>query len=133
EPVEDVASTAEAGEGEAAIEAEESAGAAPEDAADVPSSGQGAAVSYTLVTGMGDAGMAFIGQGGDIDGVANPTLTAQAGNTVSITLVNGDGVLHDLTIDEFGVQTEQFATEGQEETVTFTVDEAGEFDYYCSV
>ncbi|HLV43822.1 MAG TPA: multicopper oxidase domain-containing protein, partial [Aggregatilineales bacterium] len=132
EPVEDVASTAEA-EGEAAIEAEESAGAAPEDAADVPSSGQGAAVSYTLVTGMGDAGMAFIGQGGDIDGVANPTLTAQAGNTVSITLVNGDGVLHDLTIDEFGVQTEQFATEGQEETVTFTVDEAGEFDYYCSV
>src|SRR5690554_5925872 len=85
EPVEDVASTAEAGEGEAAIEAEESAGAAPEDAADVPSSGQGAAVSYTLVTGMGDAGMAFIGQGGDIDGVANPTLTAQAGNTVSIT------------------------------------------------
>ncbi len=93
----------------------------------------GATVQFTLMTG-GDTGkLVFVGVGGEIDGVVNPTLHADPGDVVKITLVNGDGLLHDLTIDEFSVATRQFADEGQEDSITFTVNATGEYIYYCSV
>src|SRR4030067_539266 len=64
-------------------------------------------VRYTLVTGGGTGKLNFVGRGGDIDGQPNPTLTAQPGDVVEITLVNGDYILHDLAIDEFDVKTPQ--------------------------
>jgi len=93
---------------------------------------QEADVSYTLVTSTA-SGMAFVGQGGDIDGEVNPTLTAEPGDVVAITLINGDGVMHDFAIEELGVQSEQLTSEGAETTVVFTVDEAGEYEYFCSL
>lgn len=89
-------------------------------------------VEYTLSTGK-DGALVFVGVGGDIDGVVNPTLRAQPGDVVKITVVNGDGVLHDLTIDEFGVTTGELSEQGQEASVIFQVDEAGEYVYYCSI
>src|SRR5690606_34915537 len=68
-----------------------------------------------------------------IDGVVNPTLTARPGDVVKITLINDDGMLHDLVIDEFDVATDQFADRGEQDSITFTANKTGTFDYYCSV
>jgi nitrite reductase (NO-forming) len=89
-------------------------------------------VAYTLRTSM-ENGLAFVGAGGDIDGVVNPTLVAQPGDTVSITLVNGDGMAHDLTVDAFGVTTGELSAKESAATITFTVDEAGSYTYFCSL
>ena len=60
-------------------------------------------VRYTLVTGGAPGKMVYVGRGGAIDGQENPTLTAQVGDVVELTLVSGDYIPHDLAIDEFGV------------------------------
>lgn len=91
-----------------------------------------ATVAYTLVTSS-DNGLAFVGRGGEIDGVVNPTLTANPGDVVSITLINGDGIEHDLTIDEFGVSTGKLTQVDQQATITFIVEQEGEYVYYCAV
>ena len=54
----------------------------------------GKVVEYGLETAMIDGQMAFIGVGGGIDGVHNPTLSAHVGDLVRVTLTAGDGVEH---------------------------------------
>jgi nitrite reductase (NO-forming) len=90
-------------------------------------------VRFTLLTGGGTNQLVFVGVGGDIDKQTNPTLQVQPGDVVEITLVNGDGVMHDLAIDEFKVGSGMIEQQGQLKTVTFTADQEGEFVYYCSV
>ena len=90
-------------------------------------------VEYTLLTGGGTGQLVFVGVGGEIDGVVNPTLTANPGDVVKITLINGDGMLHDVALDEFNVATDQFAGLDEQDSITFAADEIGEFVYYCSV
>ena len=90
-------------------------------------------VRYTLLTGAGTGKLVFVGQGGAMDGVENPVLTADPGDTVEITLVNADNILHDIVIDEFGVHSGQIQSPDSKVTVTFKVGEAGEYDYYCSL
>ncbi len=92
-----------------------------------------AEIHYTLKTGAADGQLIFIGVGGEIDGLINPDLTANVGDTVAITLINDDGRFHDFVIDEFNAATSVFSEIGQEETIQFTVDHAGTFFYYCSV
>jgi plastocyanin len=92
-----------------------------------------AAVSYRLVTQMGGTpGIAFVGVGGEIDGIANPVLKASVGDVVTITLVNGHNMPHNFTLDGLGLVTERLTGAGQESTITFTVTEAGDFAYFCS-
>lgn len=94
---------------------------------------QSKTVEYTLKTIVGQTpAMAFIGVGGDIDGVINPTLTANVGDTVRITVINGDPILHDLKIDEFNVFTGELAAIDQQATVEFVPDRPGDFIYYCN-
>ena len=93
-------------------------------------------VKYTLKTIMpadGNPTMAFEGVGGDIDGLLNPELTAETGDTVRITIINGDPMLHDFLIDEFGVSSGELHEEGETITVEFVVNQPGEFYYYCSI
>ncbi len=91
-------------------------------------------VEFTLRTIIGSTpAMAFIGVGGDIDGVINPELVVNQGDTVRLTVINGDPVLHDLKIDAFDVYTGELLEAEQTVTVEFVADEAGEFDYYCSI
>jgi nitrite reductase (NO-forming) len=71
--------------------------------------------------------------GGEIDGVLNPDLVVPQGAEVSITLVNADGMLHDLVLEEFDARTSQFMEAGASETITFVADLSGAFDYICSV
>jgi len=53
-----------------------------------PSTGK--VVEYSLLTNMIDGQMAFFGVGGGIDGIKNPTLSANVGDTVKVTLTSGD-------------------------------------------
>ncbi len=95
---------------------------------------QPAVVEYTLLTQLGgDPPMAYVGVGGDIDGITNPELVANLGDTVRITVINGDPTLHDLKIDEFGVYTGELIADEQTVTVEFVADQPGNFEYYCSI
>lgn len=58
-------------------------------------------------------------------------IRVQKGDTVRINFVNEEG-FHDLVIDEFEVATAQIQA-GESETIEFVADEAGTFEYYCSV
>lgn len=90
-------------------------------------------VEYTLLTGGGTGQLVFVGVGGEIDGMVNPALMVNPGDVVKITLINGDGMLHDVSIDKFNVATDQFAELDQQDSIMFTADQIGEFVYYCSV
>jgi nitrite reductase (NO-forming) len=90
-------------------------------------------VSFTLETGIADGRLVFIGQGGDIEGIINPDLIVSPGDTVEITLVNGDGPEHDIVIPDLEVESEIIQGIGTSTTVTFVVEEEGEFIYLCSI
>ena len=63
----------------------------------------------------------------------NPSeLRVQQGDTVRITLTNGGTMPHDWRVDEFAAAT-AIVQPGQEDTVEFVADQAGTFEYYCSV
>ena len=59
------------------------------------------------------------------------TLTVKKGDTVKVTFKNIEG-FHDFKIDEFNLATKQISG-GAEETVQFTADKTGTFQYYYSV
>ncbi len=65
------------------------------------------------------SGVRAKGVGSDIDGVINPDLKVPAGTTVELTLVNGDGMMHDVVIEQFGAHTPQFMEKGTSEGITF--------------
>ena len=90
-------------------------------------------VEFTLTTGGDGHSLLFYGVGGDIDGVANPTLVVSPGDVVQITLINGQAVEHDLTIDEFGAATGPLKQLNEESVITFVADQEGVFEYYCAV
>lgn len=102
----------------------------------ISSSAQPAApktVEYTLKMVIGlDPAMAFVGVGGSIDGLINPDLTANVGDTIKLTVINADAVLHDLKIDAFNISTGEMKEKDQSVTLTFAPDKPGEFTYYCS-
>jgi nitrite reductase (NO-forming) len=103
-------------------------------AAPAPVAQAAAVVEYTLRTRLGgEPSMAFVGVGGEIDGLVNPELVANVGDTVRLTVINGDPVLHDLTIAEFGVTTGQLTQAEQAVTIEFVASQAGVFEYYCSI
>src|ERR1044072_462787 len=66
-------------------------------------------VESSLITDMIDGQMAFIGVGGGIDGVKDPTLSANVGDTVKVTLTSGDGVEHDVAFPDFNAKSEHLA------------------------
>lgn len=95
---------------------------------------EGSVVEFTLRTQMGgDPPMVYVGVGGDIDGVVNPELVVDQGDTVRITVINGDPTLHDLKIDPFNVSTGELTEAEQTATVEFVADQPGNFYYYCSI
>lgn len=64
-----------------------------------------------------------------------PTLTMNKGRTLAIHLINEDTKKHsnhNLNIDEFNVHTKDLGY-FQSQTVTFTANKTGTFDYYCSI
>lgn len=90
-------------------------------------------ISFTLTTSTDGQSLSFVGVGGEIDGVNNPTLVVQLGDVVQITLINGQATEHDLRIDEFGAQTGSVFAVGEQKTVTFVADQDGTFSYFCGI
>ena len=90
-------------------------------------------VSFTLRTEVGHEGLFYVGVGGVIEGQINPTLQVAEGAVVQVTLINGDGALHDIVFPEFGAATEQFAGRDSSSTTVFRASQPGEYAYFCSV
>lgn len=60
-----------------------------------------------------------------------PEIRVNQGDTIRINFTSTDG-LHDWVVDEFNAATEQVNT-GESSSVEFVADQAGTFEYYCSV
>ncbi len=90
-------------------------------------------VSYSLKTGLQDGKMVFVGTGGDIDGQVNPTLKADVGDIVTIKLTSGDGAEQNISLPDFNVDSAHVTGQGKSTTVTFGVDKAGAFAYFCNL
>ncbi len=58
-------------------------------------------------------------------------IRVKKGQQVTINFTNSGG-LHDFVIDEFDVATKQLQAGGKE-SITFTPDKVGTFEFYCSV
>jgi nitrite reductase (NO-forming) len=98
-----------------------------------PSAGAGAGktIEYSLLSTMVDGQMTFIGVGGGIDGVRNPTLSASVGDTVRVTLTGGDAVEHDIAFPDFNAQSDHIMGKGSTSTFEFVADKPGSFMYSC--
>lgn len=90
-------------------------------------------VSFTLKTQIADGKLVFVGDSGPITGQVNPELRVAEGKVVQITLVNGDGALHDITVPDFGAKSDQVSGKGAATTIVFRVNKAGEYEYFCSL
>ncbi|HSA78268.1 MAG TPA: hypothetical protein VLG72_05355, partial [Nitrospirota bacterium] len=80
---------------------------------------EGKLVEYSLLSTMTDGQMAFVGVGGGIEGVKNPMLSANVGDTVRITLTGGDAVEHDVAFPDFNAQSEHISGKGSTSTFEF--------------
>ncbi|MGA2480516.1 MAG: copper-containing nitrite reductase [Spirochaetia bacterium] len=89
--------------------------------------------AYTLRTDMTPTGMAFFSAEDSDSDLQNPTLVAEVGDTVTITLVNGDGAVHDVVIEELHAASDTVKGKGNRVTLTFTADRPGVFAYYCDI
>jgi nitrite reductase (NO-forming) len=90
-------------------------------------------VAFTLETAVVDGRMVFIGVGGAIDGVVNPTLQVMANDVVQVTLVNGDGAEHDIVFPDFSAASDRIVGTGTSTAIVFQAGTSGEFFYYCGV
>lgn len=59
------------------------------------------------------------------------SITVKVGQPVKIVFKSADG-FHDFVIDEFNAKTKQIST-GETTEVTFTPNQTGSFEFYCSV
>jgi nitrite reductase (NO-forming) len=90
-------------------------------------------VNYTLRTGIAEGRMVFLGVGGTIDGKVNPVLSAAEGQTVQITLINGEGAEHDISFPDQNAKSPRVTGRGASTTIAFRVTQAGDYIYFCSV
>jgi putative membrane-bound dehydrogenase-like protein len=82
---------------------------------------------YTLESTM----LGYKGIGGDIDGIRNPPLWARTGETVRINIVNGELMVHDVTLEKHNVRSAQILEKGARSSVTFKARESD--TYFCSL
>ena len=82
---------------------------------------------YILETNI----LGYWGVGGDIDGVRNPVLRAEKGETVRIVIVNIEPLVHDLALETLQIKTKEIFEIGEQTDLTFI---AVEDDiYYCTI
>lgn len=96
---------------------------------------EGSEVEFTLQTITENGKLLFVGVGGDIDGVINPDLIVRQGDVVRITLINGDGMVHDLFLPDFNVSVEYIRRLGDQSEVVFETGDTplGSYVYYCTL
>lgn len=63
----------------------------------------------------------------------NPSnLSFTKGERIRLTFTNNGTLPHDLVIDELGVSTKTIVP-GKSDTVEFTADQSGTFNFYCNI
>jgi putative membrane-bound dehydrogenase-like protein len=82
---------------------------------------------YTLVATV----LGYRGAGGEIEGLRNPTLWAVAGETVRITIVNGELMVHDIALEKHSTKSPEILDKGASTSLTFKARESD--TYYCSI
>jgi nitrite reductase (NO-forming) len=90
-------------------------------------------VRFRLRTELAEGKMAFVGVGGAIEGVVNPTLRVAVGDIVQVGLVNNDGIEHDVAFPDFNAGTDRVNRKGASSVTVFRADKAGEFAYICTL
>lgn len=73
----------------------------------------------------------YFGVGGEIDGVKNPVLTARAGETVRIQMINADSMPHDVALEAHGVGSPVTLKKGERASTTFTAEQ--DDIYFCTI
>jgi nitrite reductase (NO-forming) len=76
---------------------------------------------YVLTTDMRDGEFIFVGVNGSINGVVNPSLSAQPGERITVVLVNSGWGTHDIVFPELNVKSKKISKQGETTSVTFTV------------
>jgi nitrite reductase (NO-forming) len=109
------------------------AAAAPKVSKQSPAAEYTPTVRFRLRTELAEGKMAFVGVGGDIEGVVNPTLRVAEGAVVQVSLINADGVEHDVVFPEFKAATDRVNRKGASSVTAFRANKAGEFAYFCSL
>jgi len=90
--------------------------------------------NYILTTGFEEGELVYLGVGGDINGIINPTLEARPGETITVMLVNGGEGKHDFFIPDIKVKSKSVEEKGESISVTFTVPgKEVELEYFDSV
>jgi hypothetical protein len=67
--------------------------------------------------------MVYMGVGGNTGGVVNPDRVVEQGFTVRVTLLNGDGIPHDLHFPDFKAKIPLVSPKGWTAGVGFAVNE----------
>jgi putative membrane-bound dehydrogenase-like protein len=82
---------------------------------------------YTLESTM----LGYRGMAGDVDGIRNPTLWARKGETVRITIVNGELMAHDIVLEKQNIKSAQILEKAAATSITFKAEASD--TYYCSL
>lgn len=90
-------------------------------------------VTFDLRTDIADGKMVFVGTRGAIKDEVNPDLVVPEGAVVQINLVNGDGAVHDIALPDLNARSDKLSGKGASTAIVFRVDEAGEFNYICTL
>lgn len=90
--------------------------------------------NYILTTGFEDGNLVYLGVGGNVNGLINPTLQARPGETITVMLVNGGEGEHDIYFPDIKIKSKRVTEKGESVSVTFTVpNKEGDLEYYDSV
>ncbi len=65
------------------------------------------------------------------DGARNPTLRANKGDRVRITITNGEQMTHDISLEKLSLKSKSINDKGASTSITFIADKSD--TYYCSV
>ena len=90
-------------------------------------------VTFTLRTEISDGQLVFVGNGGAIKDQVNPDLRVPEGAVVAITVVNGDGAMHDVAVPAFNAQSDNLVGVGSATTIVFRASKTGTFEYVCTI
>ena len=67
----------------------------------------------------------------DENGVRNPVLKAQKGETVKITIINGEPLTHDIALEKAGIISETLTLTDETTSIEFVAQESD--IYFCSI
>lgn len=75
----------------------------------------------------------FVGVGGTIQGERDPPLEVGWGDTVTVTIVDGEAMMHNFHVDGANAQSRDLTGLNDTTSVTFRATAEGSFAYYCTI